>query len=305
MRLPLCVHVCSFRHTFAVFFISFNFIKIYKYVCLFENLLMFILCFFSLSFFIEPPDCADVVCDLNCPSDSKVSPIYSYDPINLVTHAADTVQPPNGDDDIVVASKRKRSLRFARTVQSDRVVRHRRNVSDDTMAAAIQKCCECKCEFNKCPEFKCPPTEYKITIVQGTRIPGSCCTKFACTNQKPTCYSHNLGQHFNPTDQWKDDACTHCECTETGETNCETPICKPLTCEKKRTIDGECCPVCDFSDSKFCETDIECDRKCRNGHEYDQVRNCTLCACAKATTTMLTTKKMTTTVAMESGKQSI
>lgn len=262
-------------------------------------------------FFAEPPDCADVVCDLNCPSDSKMTPIYSYDPINLAAHATDTtVQPHHSDDDVVVASKRKRSISSKRTRIvgiNDRIIRQRRNASDTLAAAAdiMQKCCECKCDFNKCPEFKCPPTEYKITIVQGTRIPGSCCTKFACTTQKPTCFSHNLAKHFNPSDQWKDDACTHCECTETGETNCETPICKPLSCEKKRTIEGECCPVCDISDSKFCETDLECDRHCRNGYEYDQVRHCAICACAKSTSTMLTTKKTTTTVSMESGRQNL
>lgn len=266
-------------------------------------------------FLAEPPDCADVVCDLDCPSDSKVTPIFSYEPINLVAHATDTTQQEqqqhHGDDDVAVSSKRKRSISSKRTVDgsNDRIIRHRRNVSD-TMAATVdimQKCCECKCEFNKCPEFKCPPTEYKITIIQGTKIPGSCCTKFSCTTLKPTCYSHNLGKHFNPSDQWKDDACTHCECTETGETNCESPICKPLSCEKKRTIEGECCPVCDISDSKFCETDFDCDLHCRNGYEYDHVRHCAICACAKATTTMLTTKKMTptTTVPIESGTANV
>lgn len=234
-----------------------------------------------------------------------MTPIYSYDPINLVPHASDPVQ---HHDDVVVTSKRKRSLpskqayesmRISKSSDNDHIIRQRRMVINDTMTA-IQKCCECKCDFNKCPEFKCPSTEYKITIVQGTPgLPGSCCTKFACTTQKPTCYSHNLGQHFNPSDQWKDDACTQCECSETGETNCETPICKPLSCEKKHTVDGECCPVCDISDSKFCEPDVECDRHCRNGYEYDPVRNCAICACAKST--MHTTKKITTST--ESGRQ--
>lgn len=260
--------------------------------------------------FVEPPDCADVVCDLTCPSDSKATRIFSYDPINLVTHTMDAVQ-HRSDDVIAVAAaaapataamKRKRSISSMQPASGDSAtsgdhsVSHQRNVNDTL--AAIRKCCECKCDFNKCPEFKCPPTEYKITITQGTRIPGSCCTKFSCTTHKPTCYSHNLAQHFNPSEQWKDDACTQCECTETGETNCETPICKPLSCEKKHTIDGECCPVCDISDSKFCEPDIECDRHCRNGYEHDPVRNCAICVCAKAA--VHTTKKTTATT--ESGE---
>lgn len=271
-------------------------------ICFYGIWLRFIMLYvlFLFSFFsrisIEPPECAGVVCDLKCPSDSKVLQIYGYDPNNLVvTHPSEA---PISEE--IITSKRKRAIK-TRKRESIKIVpghyiRHRREINDSL--AAIQKmCCECKCDFTICPDHKdhkCPPNEYKITISQGTQTPGNCCPKFSCSTQKPTCYSHNLKQQFNPMDHWKDDACTHCECSETGETNCETPICKPLSCEKKHTIDGECCPVCDISDSKFCEPD--CDIHCRNGFEHDTERNCAICACAKTTPT---TKK--TTIFVESG----
>lgn len=257
-------------------------------------LFVYLFIFFFLLWFLfkqkkntEPPDCAGVVCDMKCPPDSKVMQIYSYDPINLETHPSDA---PLLNEEIIT-SKRKRAI-LTRKRESIKIVpgqyhRHRREIND---SLAIQQCCECKCDFAKCPEHKCPLNEYKVTISQGTQLPGSCCPKFACNLQKPTCYSLNLRKHFNPNEHWKDDACTHCECTETGETNCETPICKALSCEKKHTIDGECCPVCDISDSNFCEPDVDCDLHCRAGFEYDAVRNCAICACTKAPPT---TKKTT------------
>lgn len=256
---------------------------------------LFIFCCFSLFSFsrIEPPDCAGVVCDMKCPSDSKVMRIYGYDPSNLLIHASEP--PPNEE----FTSKRKRAIQMRKRESYKAIISHnirsKREINDTL--AAIQKCCECKCDDTKCPEHECPPNEYKITISLGTQISGNCCPKYACSAQKPTCYSHNLKQQFNPLERWEEDACTQCECTETGEMDCETPICKPLNCEKKHIIEGECCPVCDISDSKFCEPHIVCDRYCRNGFEHDSIRNCAICACAQITQT---TEK--TTISTESGK---
>lgn len=275
---------------------------------------MFYFFLFSFFFLAEPPDCLSIVCDLKCPLDSKVERIDNYDPIILTVNATETPSPTLSPIHEAITMKRKRAI-LTRQRESIKIVpgdyiRRRRDANNDTSTSstsisttslpslAAQKCCECKCDFIKCPEFKCPPGEYKLTISQATQIPGNCCAKYKCTTEKPTCHSLNLHRQFNALEQWAEDACTHCECTETGETNCETSICKPLNCEKKRTIEGECCPVCDISDSKFCEPDIICDRACRNGFEYDPVRDCALCACAKSNTT--TTKQ--TTIAMESGE---
>lgn len=262
-----------------------------------SNCVLFLF-FFSLLFLTEPPDCSSVVCDLKCPSDSKVERIDNYDPIILAVNVTEAPPPPIRE---AIKSKRKRAVPI-RPRESIKIVpgvfSRRRRDTNDTLTLA-QKCCECKCDFIKCPEFKCPANQYKITIAQATQQPGNCCAKYRCDNEKPTCYSHNLRRHINAQEQWFEDACTHCECTETGETSCEASICKPLNCEKKRTIEGECCPVCDISDSKFCEPEIECDRHCRNGFEYDPVRDCAICTCAKSkpisTTKMTTTTMMTTT----------
>lgn len=253
--------------------------------------MFFIFLYFDFYFdFVEPPDCADIVCDLNCPADSKVVRIDSYDQIILVANASEV--PPLLAEP-VVSPKRKRAIlargRASIALVPNVSVRRRRDANDSLTTA--QKCCECKCDFSKCPDFKCPPNQYKLTVAQATKVPGSCCAKFECTTQKPTCYSQNLQKHFDGLEQWKEDACTHCECSETGEANCETPICKALSCEKKRYIEGECCPVCDISDSKFCEPDIDCDRHCRNGFERDPVRDCAICTCAKSTAK--TTQKTT------------
>lgn len=269
-----------------------------------DDILLFLFMFFFSLVSVEPPDCSSIVCDLKCPSDSKVERIDNYDSIILAVNG--TEAPPHPLHEAITL-KRKRAI-LARPRESIKIVpgdyirrRRRRDASNDTSLAAAaavvaaQKCCECKCDFAKCPEFKCPPDQYKMTIAQASQVPGSCCAKYRCTTEKPTCYSHNLRRHINALEQWSEDACTHCECTETGETKCEISFCKTLNCEKKRTIEGECCQVCDISDSKFCEPEIECDRQCRNGFEYDPVRGCAICTCAKSNATISSTTTTTTT----------
>lgn len=212
------------------------------------------------------------MCNLECPSDSKVERIDNYDPIIASTNIVGAI-----------ASRRKRAI-LMRKRESIKIVpgdyiRHRREIND---SAIVQKCCECKCDFDKCPEFECPPNEYKVTVSQGSRMPGNCCPTFQCHTERPTCYSIPLNRYFNPFDTWKDGDCTHCECSEFGEIKCEVSSCRPLTCEKKREVKGECCPVCDISDSKFCGV---CDVQCPNGFKHDPINNCAICACAKSTPT--------------------
>ncbi|XP_031622408.1 cysteine-rich motor neuron 1 protein [Contarinia nasturtii] len=246
----------------------------------------------------EPPDCSSIVCDLKCPADSKVIRIDSYDSIILPVNGSET---PIHETNI---SKQKRAIltrqrETIKIVPAGDYVRRRRDVINDTISSpsslASQKCCECKCDFSKCPDLKCPSNEYKITIAPGSQVPGSCCTKYHCSKEKPTCYSAALRRHFNAFEHWNEDSCTHCECTETGETNCIQSSCKPLNCAKKQEIEGECCPVCDHSDSKFCDTEIDCELHCRNGYEFDPVRDCAICTCVKTITSTI----KTTTIALE------
>lgn len=223
------------------------------------------------------------MCDFNCPGDSKVVRIDNYDLIVLPANATDSLTL----NETVITPKRKRSILTKRresiTIVPGDYIRRRRQANDSLLIT--QKCCECKCDYSKCLDFTCPKNEYKMIDSPATPIPGNCCPKYQCSTQKPTCYSHYLRKHFNGLEHWTEDPCTHCECDEYGETNCETSICKPLNCEKKKTAVGECCPVCDISDSKFCEPDIDCDLHCRTGYERDPVRDCAICACAKSPAT--------------------
>lgn len=252
------------------------------------NLTLFLIELFVFSSITEPPDCTGIVCNLECPSDSKVERIDNYDPIissiNIIG---------------AMSSRRKRAI-LMRKRESIKIVpgdynRHRREINDSTVA--VQKCCECKCDFSKCSDLECPANEYKMIVSQGSRVPGRCCPTYQCTTQRPTCYSIHLKRHFDPLETWREDDCTHCECTEIGEPKCEISSCRPLVCEKKRTVEGECCPVCDISDRKFCE---DCEIQCPNGFVHDTVNNCAMCACAKSTPT---TKRTTVETPMEFGME--
>lgn len=182
-------------------------------------------------------------------------------------------------------NRRKRSIEKDATVNINfnEVIRERRDVNNSI--TTISDCCEpdriqCKCDFTRCQELECPSNEYKRIHSPATKIPGKCCPEYVCTAQKPVCYSQNLKRYFNQLEKWDDDACTSCECSENGEKHCEISHCRPLNCEKKQHIDGQCCPVCDISDSKFCQPAELCDIHCLNGFLHDSIQNCSLCRCA-------------------------
>lgn len=161
------------------------------------------------------------------------------------------------------------------------------------------ECCspdrvQCKCNYAKCKDIECLPLQYKIAIAHATGVPGNCCPRYMCSAQKPTCYSQNLKRTFNPFEQWDEDPCTHCECSENGENLCNISMCKPMSCEKKVTIPGQCCPVCDISGSIYCQDHENCDVHCRNGLERDPIRGCLMCLCAKSNVTMSSSTTTTT-----------
>lgn len=127
--------------------------------------------------------------------------------------------------------------------------------------------------------MNCPPGQFVHILMPATKVPGNCCPKYACRQGLPRCYSENLKQYFQPQERWDEDSCTQCECNEFGEKRCETSHCTPLSCEDKQYIDGQCCPVCDISNSKFCAPHEICDIHCLN-YVHDAARNCTQCRCA-------------------------
>lgn len=265
---------------------------------------MFVCFFFHLFFITEPPDCTNIICDLKCPSDSKV--VRRDDNLNIdttISNSATNVTRPSNEDiieqSVLQREKRAIPLRFQRRRENIKITpggyirRRRRRDLNDTMPLTttivnriVDECCssdriQCKCDLIKCPDIQCAPNEYKTTMLPGTRQPGHCCPKIVCAAQKPTCFSHNLKRHFNIGDRWEEDPCTSCECSETGESNCQASVCKALSCEKQQIIPGQCCPVCDTSDSKFCQSDEYCDLHCRNGFERDPILDCNICRCAK------------------------
>lgn len=263
--------------------------------------------FFSFSYITEPPDCTNTVCDLKCPSDSKL--VRRIDNLNIDTIISDSAinvtRPSNeeiNEQSVLTREKRAIPLRFQRRRENIKItpggyIRRRRDLNGSIPSTTtttttivnqikIDECCtsdriECKCDLTKCPDIQCASNEYKTTMLPRTRTPGHCCPKIVCATQKPTCFSHNLKRHFNIGDRWEEDPCTSCECSETGESNCQASVCKALSCEKQQIIPGQCCPVCDTSDSKFCQSDEYCDLHCRNGFERDPILDCNICRCAK------------------------
>lgn len=253
----------------------------------------------------EPPDCTNIVCNLECPSDSKL--VRRADNLNIDTIIANAVtnitRPLNEEiieQSVMTREKRAIPLRFQRRRENIKITpggyirRRRRDLNDSmpstttttTIIEQIDECCssdrvQCKCDLTKCPDIQCAPNEYKRTMSPGTRTPGNCCPKIGCVAQKPTCFSHNLKRHYNMGDRWEEDPCTSCECSDTGEPHCQASVCKALNCEKQQIIPGQCCPVCDTSDSKFCQSDEYCDLHCRNGFERDPIMDCNICRCAK------------------------
>lgn len=153
---------------------------------------------------------------------------------------------------------------------------------------------QCKCNYATCKDVECEPHESKILQQSDSTVPGHCCRTHICSSEQPRCYSSTLKRHFLVNETWNDDDCTHCECGEKGDARCRSSVCKAISCEKKIRKPGQCCPECDFSDSKYCVGDEDCDLHCRNGFDTDPTNGCTICRCAKATTTTTTTTTAST-----------
>lgn len=189
--------------------------------------------------------------------------------------------PTTSDDEIALLNVHGRKRTLNKSV-GDTLDQTQQN--DHHNNATMDKCCEssrirCQCDFARCQVMECPPEQYVHVVEPATKIPGRCCTKYGCSTNRPVCYSENLRRYFNALSKWNEDECTQCECSEMGETQCQVSHCKPLNCEDKQFIDGQCCPICDISNSKFCAPNKLCEIHCLN-YVYDEAQNCTVCRCA-------------------------
>lgn len=193
------------------------------------------------------------------------------------------------------ASRRKRSANKLQQIHgADTTDPH---VRPQDKSNVTERCCEqnrirCKCDFSRCQMIECPANQFLHILSQATKIPGKCCAHYACHPYSPVCFSEYRQRYYNRLDEWEEDPCTQCKCNEMGEKRCEVSHCKPLNCEDKQYIDGQCCPICDTSNSRFCAPDKVCDIHCKN-YMFDESRNCTLCRCATAATTNTTTQNST------------
>lgn len=209
----------------------------------------------------------------------------------------------------VASYKRREAIKITPGGYDDIQRRLRREIETNDFATLIEYetpadktraiCCaknvtdHCKCNYSTCKDVECESHESKILLRTDSTVPGRCCPTYICSSQRPTCYSSTLKRHFLVNETWNDDDCTHCECSEKGDTRCRSSVCKAISCEKKIRKPGQCCPECDFSDSKYCVGDEDCDIHCRNGFDTDPTNGCTICRCAKLTTSTTTTTTTT------------
>uniref|UniRef100_A0A2M4CJR5 Putative extracellular matrix protein fras1 n=1 Tax=Anopheles darlingi TaxID=43151 RepID=A0A2M4CJR5_ANODA len=145
------------------------------------------------------------------------------------------------------------------------------------------RCCP-KCVCRPCPSPRCPPNFIPAVSSgeNGHRAqPGNCCPDVYCQvllQPIKRCYSKTIpGRSYTEGEEWNEDRCTHCKC-EDGESRCQMPTCRPLSCARKRSPPDQCCDVCDEEGSIFCRGHVNCPISCRHG--YQRQGSCYLCQCA-------------------------
>lgn len=225
---------------------------------------------------------------------------------------SDTTLPPTADDQLAV-EKVKRAVepypQESIKIVPGGIFRRKRNIeNENTVIPSINyqmiddkrvaECCvghRCECDKTKCKQTHCGPNQYKNLERSGSDKPGDCCPIYSCSDvhnahyhDDLSCFSKNHKRHFSVNATWNEDDCTQCFCNEYGESKCHISFCKPKSCEKKIQRPGECCPECDFSGTKFCPGHEDCDLHCRQGFQTDPENGCTICRCAKLTTTPTT-----------------
>lgn len=252
--------------------------------------------FFSF-LFTELPDCKPNECtylDITCPSDSsqrEILPIFDQKSEN---HTQEPPPPPptttTTTNDQPINTKSKRSILFE-THEPIQIVpgpyKQKRSISSDEQIdnkeAALIECCIqklCICD-TRCTQPKCRNDQTLVLEREGLPIPGSCCPVYKCvhvTRPALSCYSSEKRKHYHHGDTWKEGDCSTCHCDEQGKKHCVMSLCKTLFCEKQINIPGECCPMCDHTNSEFCAGHEHCDIICRVGYEND-TSGCRKCKC--------------------------
>ncbi|XP_037032411.1 uncharacterized protein LOC119071575 isoform X1 [Bradysia coprophila] len=237
----------------------------------------------------ELPDCKPNVCtylDITCPADSsqrEILPIFDQKSENLTQDPATNNQP--------TMVKSKRSIHFERHDPIQIVpgpYKQKRSINSDEQIdnkkAALIECCIqklCICD-TRCTQPSCRTGQTLVLEREGMPIPGSCCPVYKCvhfTRPAVSCYSSEKNKHYHHGDTWSEGDCTTCRCDDKGKKHCVVSVCKALFCEKQINIPGECCPMCDHTNSKFCAGQEQCEIICRYGYENDTT-GCRKCKCA-------------------------
>ncbi len=256
---------------------------------------------FFFYFIAELPDCKPSDCtylDITCPSDSsqrEILPIFDQKSEN---HTQEPLLPPPTNDQPTI-SKSKRSIHIEHHDPIQIVpgpYRQKRSINSDEQndnkdAAALIECCIqklCICD-TRCTQPKCRSDQTLVLEREGIPTqPGSCCPVYKCvhiTRPAISCYSSDKHKHYHHGETWNEGDCTTCKCDDKGKKHCVVSVCKPLLCDKQINIPGECCPMCDHTNSKFCPGEEQCEIICRYGYENDTT-GCRKCKCDRPTVVM-------------------
>lgn len=228
-----------------------------------------------------------------------------HQPRHIVDHERDTAadESASTSNNTDTADRSRRSVRqFKRRitiVPVDHHTLHKRHTTDTAAAFNLTACCvrrHCTCD-TMCAH-RCAANELPVVVQHASQLPGDCCDRIRCEqpDEPAACYSTALHRRFEHAQRWDEGACTQCECVD-GERTCQATMCRPLACQHKIVVAGECCPRCDESRSAFCAGEAGCAIACRWGYAEDDERSgCKLCKCMRSGGANRTTTTTTTTV---------
>lgn len=146
--------------------------------------------------------------------------------------------------------------------------------SNRTEIEWISNCKRCKCQngesiCEKICEINEPTVESAPVAVTVPDVP----------SEPAGCYSSNHDRHYARNATWNEDDCTRCMCAANGTPICHSSVCKPKNCAKLIRLPGQCCPVCDLRDSKYCAGQSDCGIVCRYGLDVNPITGCQVCKC--------------------------
>uniref|UniRef100_A0A182FUP5 Uncharacterized protein n=1 Tax=Anopheles albimanus TaxID=7167 RepID=A0A182FUP5_ANOAL len=232
--------------------------------------------------------CQHVQCSIECPDDSYLPSKEEY----LAASESDGTHGLRQRRAIAMNNHPQESIKIVPSaamffphnqLQPARPQRHFWKRSLPSGIDLHEMCCP-KCVCRPCPVPRCPTNFIPAFGSADNTLgqPGSCCPDVYCKElPQPLkrCYSkHFPGRSYTEGEEWNEDPCTQCKC-EDGESRCQAPACRPLSCPRKRELPDQCCPVCDEEGSIFCQGHVNCPISCRHG--YLREGSCYLCQCAR------------------------